>query len=255
MSITCYVSRSEIVSNLRPTLKGIDMATAFSEGEPASRRQSDQAFEKIKNEIILCRLPPGARFSEGELSERFGLARAATRAALMRLAEVRLVEPVPRHGFVVTPITVTSIRELFEVRLIVEPQAAALAVGKIDPAKLRTLNLSPQNAGSDVEQLAFVKSNRAFHREIAVATGNSRLVHILESLADEMQRLVQLGLFGPGGNEVEQRSADAQHEALIVAFEQGDVRAAERAARVHIEHSRSLAMNHIVIGHAPLSIA
>jgi DNA-binding GntR family transcriptional regulator len=236
-------------------MKEQNMATAFSEREPANRRQSDQAFETIKNEIILCRLAPGARFSEGELSERFGFARAATRAALMRLAEVRLVEPLPRHGFVVTPITIASIRELFELRLIAEPQAAALAVGKIDPAKLRTLNRSPQDAGSDVEQLAFVESNRAFHREIAIATGNSRLIQLLESLADEMQRLVQIGLFGAEGNDAEQRSADAQHEALIAAFEQGDAKAAEQAARHHIEHARSLTVDRIVSGLAPLSLA
>jgi DNA-binding GntR family transcriptional regulator len=190
-----------------------------------------------------------------ELSERFGLARAATRAALMRLAEVGLVEPVPRHGFVVTPITIASIRELFELRMIVEPQAAALAVGKIDPAKLRALNRSPQHAGSDAEQLAFVESNRAFHGEIAIASGNSRLVQLLESLADEMQRLVHLGLFGSCGNETEQRSADAQHEALIAAFEKGDAKAAEQAARLHIEHARSLVMDRIVSGLVPLSLA
>jgi DNA-binding GntR family transcriptional regulator len=236
-------------------MKERDMRTAFSEGEQTDRRQSDHAFKKIKNEVILCRLAPGARFSEGEVSERLGLARAATRAALMRLAEVGLVEPVPRHGFVVTPITIASIRELFELRLIAEPQAAALAVGNIDPAKLRALNRSPQDAGSDAEQLAFVESNRAFHREIAMATGNSRLVQLLESLADEMQRLVQLGLFGSDGNEAEQRNADAQHEALIAAFEQGDATAAEQAARLHIEHARSLVMNRIMSGLAPLSLA
>jgi DNA-binding GntR family transcriptional regulator len=231
------------------------MGTAISENEQTDRRQSDQAFKKIKDEVILCRLAPGARFSEAELSERLGLARAAARAALMRLAEVGLVEPVPRHGFVVTPITIASIRELFELRVIAEPQAAALAVGNIDPAKLRALNRSPQDAGSDAEQLAFVESNRAFHREIAVATGNSRLVQLLESLADEMQRLVQLGLFGSDGNEAEQRNADAQHEALIAAFERGDAKAAEQAARLHIEHARSLVMNRIMSGLAPLSLA
>lgn len=231
------------------------MVTTSSQPEPANFRQSDQAFELIKNEIVLCRLQPGASFSEAELSDRFGLARAATRAALMRLAEVRLVEPVPRHGFVVTPITISSIRELFELRLIAEPQAAALAVGKIDPAKLRSLNSSPQNAGSDAKQLAFVESNRAFHREIAAATGNNRLYHLLESLADEMQRLVHLGLFGPGGSEAEQKNADVQHEALISAFENGDAKAAEQAARLHIEHSRSLAMDQIIHGHVPFTLS
>jgi DNA-binding GntR family transcriptional regulator len=256
MSITCYI----LGAHARLAISGAkvkekSMAAAFSEGETANGRQSDQAFEHIKNEIILCRLAPGAHFSEAELSNRYGLARAATRAALMRLAEVRLVQPVPRHGFVVTPITIVSLRELFELRLMTEPQAAALAVGKIDPARLRAINRSPQHAGSDAEQLAFVESNRAFHREIALATGNSRVFHLLESLADEMQRLVHLGLFGPGGNEAERQNADAQHEALIAAFEVGDAKAAEQAARLHVEHSRFLAMDRIMGGHTPFAIS
>lgn len=230
------------------------MTIAFSKAEVPSQRQSDQAFEAIKNEIILCRLAPGARFSEAQLSDRYSFARAATRAALMRLAEVRLVQPVPRHGFVVTPITIASIRELFELRLMIEPKAAALATGKIDVARLRAINSSPLTAGSDAEQLAFVESNRAFHRAIAAAAGNSRLYHLLESLADEMQRLIHLGLFGPTGSEAERRIADAQHEALLTAFESGDAPAAESAAQLHIEHSRALAMDSIVNGHAPLAL-
>jgi DNA-binding GntR family transcriptional regulator len=220
----------------------------------ASPRQSDQAYALIKGEIIQCRLAPGTRFSEHELSERFGLARAATRAALMRLAEVRLLEPVPRAGFVVTPITIASVRELFELRLMTEPHAAALAVGKVDPAQLRAINRAPQDAGTAEERLAFVESNRAFHRAIAAATDNSRLYHLLESLADEMQRLVHLGLFGPGGSEAERRTADAQHEALIAAFEARDAQAAEQAARLHIEHSRALAMDSIINGNAPIAL-
>jgi DNA-binding GntR family transcriptional regulator len=218
-------------------------------------RQSDQAFELIKDEIILCRLAPGAHFSEAEVSIRYGLARAATRAALMRLTQVRLVQPVPRHGFVVTPITMTSIRELFELRLMTEPQAAALAASKVDPNRLRALNASPQHAETQVEQLAFVQSNRAFHREIALATGNSRLVDLLETLGDEMQRLVHLGLFGNGGTDADKRDADGQHEALITAFEAKDAKAAEFAARHHIEHARGLAMDRLMqgFGNVPLS--
>jgi len=231
------------------------MATSNSQADPASQRQSDQAFARLKSEIILCRLAPGARFSEGELSERFGLARAATRAALMRLAQVRLVEPVPRHGFVVTPITLASIRELFEMRLIAEPQAAAMAVGRIDAARLRATNSSPLDASSETERLAFVESNRAFHREIARATGNSRLFQLLESLADEMQRLAHIGLFGPGVSLDEQRHADGQHEALIAALEAGDATAAANAARAHIEHSRALVMERIISGGASFAIA
>ncbi len=223
--------------------------------QTSNPRQSDQALARLKHEIISCRLAPGAHFSEVELSSRYGLARAATRAALTRLAETGLVQPVPRHGFVVTPITLASLKDLFELRLMIEPQATAMAVGRLDPARLRAVNAAPQLAKTPGDQLAFVDSNRAFHGEIAKAAGNRRLAALLETLADEMQRLVHLGLFGRPGNEANQRDADAQHEALIAAFEAGDAKAAEQAARHHIEHSRALAMDEIMKGLAPLELA
>lgn len=216
--------------------------TGLMSGSPAIQRQSDQAFDQIKREIILCRLAPGAHFSEAELSAHLGLGRAATRAALTRLTDTQLVQPVPRHGYVVTPITIASIRELFELRLIIEPAAAALAIGKADVAWLRAINRAPQNASSEPERLAFLDSNRSFHREIAAATGNRRLINLLESLGDEMQRLVHLGLFGAAASDPERESADRQHEELIEAIAAGDAEAAQAAARLHIEHSRALAM-------------
>jgi DNA-binding GntR family transcriptional regulator len=231
------------------------MNSSHQDAAQTGRRQSDQAFEQIKNEIILCRLAPGAHFSEAELSLKFGLARAATRAALMRLAEVGLVQPVPRHGFVVTPISMASIRDLFELRLMIEPQAAALAVSKVDAQRLRALNCAPQDAHTPEEQLNFVQSNRAFHREISLATGNRRVVELLDSLSDEMQRLVQLGLFGQGGSQRERQNADEQHEALIAAFEAKDPKAAELAARNHIEHSKGLAMERLMRGFSQFPLA
>ncbi len=218
-------------------------------------RQSDQAFERLKGEIISCHLAPGAHFSEAELSLRFGIARAATRAALMRLAQVGLVQPFARHGFVVSPITIASVRELFELRLMTEPQAAAMAVNRIDTKRLRAINRAPQDATTQAEQISFVQANRAFHREIAAATGNGRVLHLLESLADEMERLVHLGLFTAGGSLNDQRDADQQHEAMIAAFEARDAVAAERASKLHIEHARGLAMDRLIGGYANLALS
>jgi DNA-binding GntR family transcriptional regulator len=231
------------------------MNPAINDASNSGTRQSDHAFEMIKNEIILCRLAPGSHFSEAELSLKFALARAATRAALTRLEHVGLVQPVPRHGFVVTPITMASIRDLFEMRLMTEPQTAALAAHKVDVARLRALNRAPQDARTTDQQLLFVQSNRAFHREIALATGNVRLVALMDSLADETERLVHLGLFGGGGTQDEKQDADSQHEALIAAFEAKDSKAAEQAARHHIEHSRGMAIDRLMQGFGNLALS
>lgn len=220
----------------------------------AAPRQSDEAFHLLKAEIVACRLAPGSSFAEASLSLRYGLPKAAARAALTRLAELGLVLPVARHGYTVAPITVQSIRDLFEVRLMTEPKAAALAAGRVNMSELRQLNRAPQMARTPDEQIAFVAANRAFHRAIAAATGNIRLYSLLEMLADETERLVHLGLFGPGSVETDRAAADEGHDALIAALDSSDAQAAERAATAHIEHARSIVMARIMAGAANVSI-
>ena len=234
------------------------VATPSIDSKPtqqAMKRQSDAAFAILKDEIVSCRLAPGSSFSEAALSLRFALPRAAARAALTRLAERRLMLPVARHGYTVAPVTVQSIRELFEVRLIVEPNAAALATGRVEVAELRGLNKSPQAAHTADEQLAFVSANRAFHRVIAASTGNARLYAILEALADEGERLVHLGLFGPGSGDRDRSTADEGHEALIAAFEARDAGAAERWAAEHVEHAHAIVLARILDGGAELPVS
>lgn len=234
------------------------MAAPFSKAidptDQASPRQSDAAFALLKAEIVTCRLAPGSSFSEAVLSLRFGLARAAARAALTRLAEQRLVLPVARHGYTVTPVTVQSIRELFEVRLIAEPKAAALATGRADAAEMRQLNKAPQLARTADDRLAFVAANRAFHRAIASATGNARLYALLEALADEGERLVHLGLFGPGSDEHDRSTANDGHEALLAALEARNPAAAEQAAAEHVEHARAIVLARVLAGATYLPI-
>ncbi|WP_243453585.1 FCD domain-containing protein [Polymorphobacter multimanifer] len=150
--------------------------------------------------------------------------------------------------------TVQSIRELFEMRLIAEPKAAAMAATRVDAAGLRRLNKAPQNAHSADERLAFVAANRAFHRAIAAATGNARLYALLDALADEGERLVHLGLFGPGSQMHDRAEADDGHEALIAAFEARDPAAAERAASAHVEHARAIVLARIMSGTINLAI-
>jgi DNA-binding GntR family transcriptional regulator len=71
----------------------------------------------------------------------------------------------------------------------------------------------------------------------------------------ETERLVHLGLFGPGSDEGDCSAADEGHDALIAALETSDAPAAERAAIAHIEHARSIVMARIMSGSANLPIS
>ncbi|MEM1435101.1 MAG: GntR family transcriptional regulator [Pseudomonadota bacterium] len=213
-------------------------------------RQSDDAYARLKADIVLGRLAPGSEHTELELAEAYGLGRAAVRVALTRLGEIRLVAAVPRRGFVIAPVTAKSIRDLFETRLIVEPPVARLAAGRVDGAELRRIDQAVPVRATAAERLEFLNANHAFHLRIAEATGNARLAEIIEGLLDEMCRLINLGLFGAEDGSSEdpagQRRQQHQHAALISALEEGDGEAAERIARAHIESSYLMAREQLL---------
>lgn len=212
-------------------------------------RQSDDAYDRLKADVVLGKLAPGSEHTEVGLAESYGMGRAAIRVALIRLGEIGLVEAVPRRGFVIAPVTASSIRDLFETRLIVEPRAAFLATRHIDVSALRKADSPVPRKASPDQRLAFLAANHAFHMTVAHATGNARLAHIIESLLDEMRRLINLGLFGPpdgsGDDAAGQAVQQDQHAQLIEAFQSRDAARAERVAREHIESSYAMARERI----------
>jgi DNA-binding GntR family transcriptional regulator len=209
----------------------------------------DQAYEVIKADIILCKLAPGAAFTEAGLAERYRLGRAPIRSALSRLTQDGFVDVMPRRGYVISPITLSGVQEIFELRLILEPAAARIATGHADLPRLRATNSWPTVSDSAKQNLRFLTSNRAFHIAIAEATRNGRLTQAIATLHDEMVRLLNLGLFSsgrePDAMRIDYEMQRQQHEALVDSLAAGDPDAAERAAREHIEHSRDLVLRAI----------
>ncbi|WP_245479816.1 GntR family transcriptional regulator, partial [Hansschlegelia zhihuaiae] len=76
-----------------------------------STLRGNHAYDLIRREIVSCRIMPGARFTEPELMERYGLGKSSLRIALQRLTEGGLVSSIPRHGYRVAPITVKDVDE------------------------------------------------------------------------------------------------------------------------------------------------
>lgn len=218
---------------------------------------SDQAYDFIKADILLCQMTPGEEVTEIRLAERYGFGRAPVRAALSKLVQEALVIVVPRRGYVVSPITVKGVQELFELRLICEPPAVRAAVGHVNLERLRALNSYPSASDSSKQNLRFLKNNHEFHMEIFRACGNQRLTRILSGLYDEMDRLINLGLFAERSEAVMKVNHEAQghqHDAIIAALEQRDIAAAEEITVSHIESSRDLALEVILNGRLSFSI-
>jgi DNA-binding GntR family transcriptional regulator len=214
--------------------------------------RGDDAYDRIRHDILTCRLMPGSIISESQLMDGYRIAKNSCRIALTRLVHEGFVRSMPRQGYRVAPITLRDVEEVFTLRIQLEPLAARLACGRVDIDLLRRLEAAcriphPERALSDQIDV-FMGANRGFHLAIATASGNERLHRTLASLMDEMSRLVALG-FGVQGTKPEIKH---DHNAMIEAFEAGDGRRAETIARRHIETFQSMTMEKV---YASLSLA
>ena len=156
---------------------------------------TDKAYAIIRRDIVSCALRPGAFLTEQQFRDRYGLTVAITRSALGRLAQDSLIMAEARRGYVVAPLTLRDVVEVFDARIIVESGAARLAT-----EKMTAENLAAVTAAADPQHVAskkgpgFLAANRAFHLAVAHASGNQRIVRTVERLLDESERVLHLGL-------------------------------------------------------------
>ncbi|SAI40763.1 GntR family transcriptional regulator [Bordetella ansorpii] len=217
-------------------------AHAESDDSAASLSAGDDAYVRIRRDVLSCRLPPGAFVTEPELMARYGIRKTSCRIALTRLAQEGFVRSRPRKGYQVSPILLRDVEEVFTLRVQLEPLAARLAAGRADIAKLRELEAACR-VQHPVLQLTdqigvFMDANKAFHLAVAEASGNARLHRTLGQLMDEMSRLVALG-FGVQKTKPEIKH---DHNALIEALAEGDGKRAETIARRHIETFQAMTL-------------
>lgn len=228
---------------------------SYSDGtKPLIKCQSDQAFEMLYRKLVRCELMPGITVSEAELAERFDLKRAAARAAVDRLSVMGLLRPVRRRGYVVKPITLRDVNDLFELRTIIEVAASRLGAGRADEFSLRRLNrvcIAGYRPGDRESEAKFLQANSEFHLTLAMATRNDRLVATLAQILKEMERLFHFGL------ALRNRSVEMQqeHQALIDALANGDADEAERVTREELASSKSMVFDALMSSEALLDVS
>ncbi len=158
---------------------------------------ADKAYEIIKTDIITCVLEPGQQVAQSQLVEKYETGVTPIREALQRLAQEGFVHAIPRFGYIVSPLTFSDVHEMYELRSIVESASVRLAAVRGSEKQLEmiaeaanfTYVYKDRQSYSD-----FLERNTAFHRSVAVAAGNQRLVALISKLLDELTRIFHLGL-------------------------------------------------------------
>src|SRR5262249_47640047 len=111
---------------------------------------SDRLFSLIRSGIISGDLAPGEKLTEASLAKRYGVSRAPLREALLRLEERQLIERVPFSGMRVASPSLRMLRELYEVRAVLEGLAARRAAALATPRDIAELRAAVADRAREI---------------------------------------------------------------------------------------------------------
>ncbi len=206
--------------------------------------QSVRALLGLRELILAGELPAGERISELWVADRLSVSRTPVRAALLRLKEEGLIEPITSGGFAVRRFTETDISDSIELRGTLEGFAARLAAERgVNDTTLQAMQQCVEQiddilAGALTEEKFsnYVEVNARFHRLLAGAAGSPLVEQQLEKIAAlpfaSASSFVMVQSIDPGGHEV-LVVAQAQHRAVLEALRKREGSRAEALMREH----------------------
>jgi DNA-binding GntR family transcriptional regulator len=202
-------------------------------------RLGDEVYSAIFARIMALEIAPGERISVDALARQLGVSQTPIREALTRLEAEGLVSKTHLVGYSAAPqLSAAQFRDLYELRLLLEPFAAGRAAEIMPDAAVEQLEglcaemseLAGDEGASAYAQ--FAQLDMALHDQIAASTGNRLVVEALGRLH------TQVHLFRLAFNARVTAEALAEHGQIIAAIRVRDGAAAQAAMMVHIKASR-----------------
>ncbi|MDO5145578.1 MAG: GntR family transcriptional regulator [Eubacteriales bacterium] len=193
----------------------------------------DVVFNTLRRAIITGEFAPGERLMEISLANRLGVSRTPVREAIRKLELEGLVIMIPRKGAQVAKITEKNLRDVIEIRSVLEEFAASLACERIDEQGMKRLREAHQQFVEAVEHddiLTIVEKDEQFHDAIFQSTCNDRLIPIINNLREQFYRYRMEYV-----KDIRQHNIlVTEHEELLHAIFSHDSETARRIMHTHL---------------------
>lgn len=204
----------------------------------------DVVFNTLRKEILTGELKPGERLMELHLANRLGVSRTPIREAIRKLELEGLVIMIPRKGAEVAQITEKSLKDTLEVRRALDALCVELACDRISREELTALSdacdtFEEATATRNPQKIA--QADVALHDIIVEATGNSRLVQLVNNLSEQMYRY----RFEYIKEESCHEQLTKEHRIIYESIRDKDKETAARTARLHIDNQENSIMKQI----------
>lgn len=198
---------------------------------------NEQVYDELRARVLTRRHAPGEKLSLHVLADELGVSRSPVHHALTRLVAEGLLTVKARRGYYVTPVTAVALAEGYGVRLALELHAAERTVGQLGLAELEVLRNLFAATEEAISHREWDSANAAFHEHQIDLAGNALLSGFYRELSvNLMMQVIR------GGRVEGHEQLVTEHRRIVEAFESGDVEAARRAVREHIETGRRIAI-------------
>lgn len=209
-----------------------------------NEKLSTQIYNKIKNDLLYLKILPGAVLQEREFANIFSVSRTPIREAIQRLAIEGWVEINSRKSIVVKSIYKKDVREIFQLRRIIEPMVLDIIIEK----RLADIEFIEKiqnilNAMKSVKEdrAKFIYLDHKFHVTVIHKINNSKLNQIWEQLGYEIIRLGMVAMQKTGRFI----NVTKEHQKIVDALVDMKKQEAKRSSLEHINVTESIIIESI----------
>lgn len=195
----------------------------------------DVVFNTLRKAILTGELKPGERLMEIHLANQLGVSRTPIREAIRKLELEGLVIMIPRRGAEVAQITEKSLKDVLEVRRALDALCAELACDRItqeEKLQLKAACDEFEKATRTGDVTTIAGADVKLHDIIVKATGNRRLIQLINNLSEQMYRY----RFEYIKEEDQHNNLVEEHRMIYDSIINNDKERAAKAAKLHIDN-------------------
>lgn len=205
-----------------------------SQLQPAGRTNltaHSYVLNGMRKAILDGELPVGSRLIQADLAAQFDVSITPVREALRDLAGEGLVVFDPRRGSRVRSLDLAEVREIYELRIALEPIMVKRMIKQVDADDLDEAERLLRRMDRIKDFAIWSDLNRRFHACFAEEEGSSRLATMLAGLRDSASLYVTLSL---RANPHRRDESDVEHAQILQSYREQNVAAATRLAVQHM---------------------
>ena len=195
-------------------------------------------FNTLREAILTGELEPGEHLMEVKLANKLGVSRTPIREAIRKLELEGLVHIIPNKGAFVEGVTLQDIKDIYEIRTLLEGLCARWAAERITQEQLEELEeivfLSDFHYSKENWDQILELDNR-FHEMVYEACASKELTRVLRDYHHYLQRIRRITL----EEKARAHASINEHRAIAEALKARDARTAEECARLHIRNTIS----------------